>query len=188
MLNFSDIKIGKVVIFNDRPCVVTKSELRQQPRLAAVKNVMLKDLITGHNYPKNFSASESIEEGNLQKMKASFMYAKVDEYSFMIDETFETVEITKDMLGGKEVYLKEGLEVDVMYFNELPISVELPVKVSYLVTEAMEVASGNSVSNILKEVTIENGTQVKVPPFIKTGDKVIINTEKDEYVERDTSK
>jgi elongation factor P len=188
MLNFSDIKIGKVVIFNDKPCIVTKSELRVQPRLAAVKNVMLKDLITGHNYPKNFSASESIEEGNLVKAKGSFMYQNGDELSFMLAETYETVEIPVAMLGGKEVYLKEGLEVDIAYFNDMPITVVLPIKVSLTITSTTDAAKGNTVSNVMKEATTETGLVIKVPQFINEGDRVVMNTETDEYNERDTSK
>jgi elongation factor P len=188
MLDFSQIKIGKVVIFNGKPCVVTKAELRSQPRLAAVKNVILKDLITGQNYPKTFSASESVEEGNMVKSKADFLYQNGDELSFMLTETYETVEIPAQMLEGKIGFLKEGLEVEIMYFNEQPITVALPIKVSYLITQATEAAAGNTVSNIMKEATIETGMTVKVPPFIKIGDKVIMNTEDESYVERDTGK
>jgi elongation factor P len=188
MLSFSEIKIGKVVLFNDKPCVVTKADLRQQPRLAAVKNVILKDLVTGANYPKTFSASESVEEAELRKEKASYMYGDSSTFSFMIDSTYETVDIPADMIGESAGYLKEGLEVQVMYFNDNPISVDLPIKISYKVTEAAPAVRGNTSSNITKDATIETGKVVKVPAFIEAGETIIINTLENEYVGRDTSK
>jgi elongation factor P len=141
MLNFSDIKIGKVVIYNNKPCIVTKADLRSQPRLAAVKNTILKDLITGNNYPKTFSASESIEEGNLLRAKASFLYKNGDEISFMITESYETVDLPLSLLGYKSGYLKDGLEVDLVYFNDEVIAIDLPIKVSLIITDTMSVVS-----------------------------------------------
>ena len=186
MLSFSDIKIGKVVIYHNKPCVVTKAELRSQPRLAAVKNVILKDLITGQNYPKTFSASESVEEGNLVKAKANFLYQTGDQLSFMLVETYEVVDISTDMLADKVGYLKEGLEVEIAYFNDQAITVDLPLKVSYLITNTTDINKGNSTSNVFKDATIETGLVIKVPAFIKEGDKVIMNTVDNEYAERDT--
>jgi elongation factor P len=185
MLDFSQIKVGKVVIFNGKPCVVTKAELRVQPRLAAVKNVILKDLITGQNYPKNFSASESVEEGIMVRTKADFLYRNGDELSFMLTETYETVELPASILGEKIGYLKDGLEVVINYFNDQAISVELPVKVSLLITQTTNAARGNTVSNVMKEATTETGMIVKVPQFIEEGEKIIFNTDTDEYAERD---
>jgi elongation factor P len=188
MLNFSQIKVGKVVIYNGKPCIVTKADLRSQPRLAAVKNAILKDLVTGNNYPKTFSASESIEEGSMVKAKANFLYQNGDELSFMLTETYETVDLPLDLMSDKVGYLKEGLEVDVLYFNDVAISIDLPVKVSYLITDTVDIDKGNSTTNVLKDATIETGMIIKVPPFIKVGDKVIMNTVDDEYSERDTGK
>jgi elongation factor P len=182
MLSFSDIKIGKVVMFNNKPCVVVKADLRSQPRLAAVKNAILKDLVTGQNYPKTFNASESIEEGNLVKAKANFLYQNGDELSFMLVETFETVEMVGEQIG----FLKEGLEVTIHYFNDSPISIELPIKISFKVTLTNDVTKGNTVGNLMKDATLETGIVVKVPQFINFGDMIIIKTEDGQYCERDT--
>jgi len=93
------------------------------------------------------------------------------------------------MLGGKEGYLKDGLEVNILYFNDRPIAVELPVKISFLVTNTAElVDKGNTSGNVYKDALLETGITVKVPTFIKTGDRVIFNTVEDEYVSRDTGK
>jgi elongation factor P len=186
MLSFSEIKIGKVVLFNGKPCIVTKADLRQQPRLAAVKNVILKDLVTGSNYPKTFSASESVEEAELRKEKSNFMYANGDEYSFMTQSTYETVDLNKAILEDQIQYLKEGLEVSIVYFNDNPISLDIPVKISYIITEAAPAIKGNTATNITKDAVIETGKTIKVPGFIEQGEKVIVNTVDGEYLGRDT--
>ena len=186
MLSFSEIKIGKVVLFNNKPCIVTKAELRSQPRLAAVKNVVLKDLITGANYPKTFSASESVEEAELRKANATFLYKDGTMLNLMTIDTYETVEIPEEILGDKIGYLKEGLEVQIAFFNDNPITIDLPVKISYLITEAAPAVRGNTSSNITKDATIETGKVIKVPAFIEAGEKIIVNTVEDEYVGRDT--
>jgi elongation factor P len=188
MLNFSDIKIGKVVIFNNKPCVVIKADLRSQPRLAAVKNAILKDLVTGQNYPKTFNASESIEEGNLVKQKASFLYKNGDELSFMLSETYETIDVSSELLSEQLGYLSEGLEVTIHYFNDAPISIELPIKISLTVTMTEEVTKGNTVGNLMKDATLETGMVIKVPQFINIGDRIVIKTEDNEYCEKDKSK
>jgi elongation factor P len=186
MLSFSEIKIGKVVIFNNKPCIVTKAELRSQPRLAAVKNVVLKDLITGQNYPKTFSASESVEEAELRRANATFLYESDGMLNLMTVDTYETVEIPKDIIGDKIGYLKEGLEVQIAFFNDNPITIDMPTKISYKVTQTAPAVRGNTTSNITKDAVIETGKTIKVPAFIVEGEKIIVNTVEDEYVGRDT--
>jgi len=188
MLDFSEIKMGKVVEFNSQPCVILKADLLKMNRAKPTKKVKMRNLITGGVVEYNFKSGESVEEADLRKEKASFMYQNGDEISFMLSETYETIEVRTDMMEGKEGYLKEGLDVTVVYFNDGVISVELPIKVSYEVTHTTEVAKGNSVSDIQKDAELETGLVVKVPGFIKTGESVIMNTDTDEYVERDTSK
>lgn len=187
MLSFSDIKMGKVVVYNDQPCVITKCDFLKMNRAKPSKKCILKSLTTGNNMEYNFKSGESIDEADIAKRKASFLYATGDSYSFMLDDTFETVEIDKEMLGGKEVYITEGLEVFVVYFQDAVISVDMPIKISLKVEHAPEVAKGNTVNSVMKDARLETGAIVKVPSFIKTGEQIIVNTVEDEYVERDNS-
>lgn len=189
MLNFPDIKIGSVINFNNQPCVVTKCDFLRMQQRKPVKKCVLKNLVNGTNLEYNFKSGEGVEEADLRKVMASYMYHSKDTVSVMLADTFEIIEIPTEILGGKEGYLKEGLEVAVQYFNEEPISVELPIKISFVVTHTEDaVDRGNTSSNVFKDAVIETGMSVKVPSFIKTGEKVIFNTIEDEYVSRDTSK
>ncbi len=189
MLDFSDIKIGSVINYNNQPCVVIKCDFLRMQQRKPVKKCVLKNLITGNNIEYNFKSGESVEEADLRKASATFMYMTDDTVSFMLSDTYETIDLPLEILGGKEGYLKEGLEVNIQYFNDKPISVELPIKISYLVTQTEDyVEKGNTSSNVFKDAVIETGITVKVPTFIKTGDRIIFNTVEDEYVSRDTEK
>jgi elongation factor P len=188
MLDFSDIKLGSVVNFNGQPCVIVSCEFLRMQMRKPVKKCKLKNLITGSSVDYSFKSGESIEEADLRKEKATYMYENGGDYSFMLTDTYETVDLPKDILAGKEGYLKESLEVQVVFFNDNAIAVDLPTKISYLVTQTADVVKGNTVSDVMKEAVIETGATVKVPGFIKTGEKVIINTIEDEYVGRDSEK
>ena len=187
MLDFSDIKLGKVVQYNNQPCVITKCEFLRMQMRKPVKKCILKNLITGNNVDYSFKSGESVEEADLRKENATFMYQTNDILSFMVTSTYETVDIQVEILENKVGYLKEGLDVLIVYFNDSPISVELPLKVSYIVSHTDEIAKGNTVNGVMKDATIETGKVVKVPAFIKTGEKILVNTAEDEYVERDNS-
>jgi len=188
MLNFPDIKLGKVVNFNNSPCVIIKCDFLRMQQRKPVKKCTLKNLITGSNLDYSFKSGESVEEADLARKVATFMYQSGEILNFMLAEDYESIELPASLLGDKIGYLKDGLEAIVVYFNGLPISLELPVKISFLITETVDIDKGNTVQGVLKEATIETGKVVRVPAFIKKGDKVLINTIEDEYSERDTSK
>jgi len=186
MLNFPDIKLGSVVSFNNQPCVITSCEFLRMQQRKPVKKCKMKNLITGSNQEYSFKSGEAIEEADLRREPATFMYSDSDTISFMLTNSYETVDLPKEILGDKTGYIKESLEVNIMYFNDAPISVDLPIKISYKIIHTTESARGNTVSDVLKEATIETGKVVRVPNFIKEGEKVMINTVEDEYVSRDT--
>lgn len=189
MLNFPDIKVGSVINFNNQPYVIVKCDFLRMQQRKPVKKCVLKNLISGTNLEYNFKSGETVEEADLRKATASYMYHSKDTASFMLTDTFEVLDLPLAMLGGKEGYLKEGLEVIIQYFNEEPIAVELPIKISFTVVQTEDVVDrGNTSSSVFKEAVLETGMTVKVPSFIKTGDKVIFNTVEDEYVSRDTGK
>lgn len=187
MLQFSDIKLGSIINYNDAPCVVTKCDFMKVNRGKPVKQCTMKNLITGNNFNYSFKSGESIEEADMKKEVATFLYASGDTLSFMVTSTYETLELDRSMLEDKADYLKEGLEVYLVYYNDNPISIDLPIKVSYTITQTSPAVKGNTVNNITKEATIETGKIIKVPAFIEEGEKVLVNTIEDEYVERDNS-
>jgi len=184
MLDFSQIKLGSVVIFNGSPSIITKCDFLRMQQRKPVKKCAMKNIITGVNQEYSFKSGESIEEAELKREPASFMYVTGDVLTFMLSSTYETIDLPASMLGDKSDYLKEGLEVTILYFNENAISIDLPVKISYTIVQTAPAVKGNTVSSIMKDAEIETGRIVKVPAFIDIGEKVLINTVEDEYAER----
>ena len=187
MLSFSDIKMGKVVVFQDQPCVITKCDFLKMNRQKPSKKCLMKNLVSGSVIEYTFNSGDKVDEAELVKRKATFLYVQESSIACMDTESYETIEVSTGLLEGKLGYLKEGLEVLMVIFDDQVISIDLPIKLSFLVTQADEVAKGNTVQGVLKEAIIETGATVKVPSFIKAGDRIIINTIEDEYVERDTN-
>ena len=187
MLQFPQIKLGSIINYNDAPCVVTKCDFVKMNRGKPVKQCTLKNLLTENSFNYSFKSGESVEEADMRKEAATFLYDSGDTLSFMVSSTYETLDIQREMLGDKAGYLKEGLEVLIMFYNDNPISVDLPIKISFVITKTSPAVKGNTVNNITKEATIETGKIIKVPAFISEGEKVLVNTIEDEYVERDNN-
>jgi elongation factor P len=158
-------------------------------RTAQRKPVMqtkLRNVITGKVYEYSFKFGESIEEADVEREKASFMYADDSGTHFMNQVSFEQVDINKDVTEEQEKFLKEGMEVSILKFNGNPVSIELPIKIDLKVTEAPPDTKGNSGGNVTKPVTLETGLVVDAPMFIHEGDVLRIDTRDGQYVERVT--
>ena len=145
----------------------------------------MKSLSSGSALQYTYKTNDSVEEAEIRREKATFLYQTGNELSFMLSDTYETIEMDAEVLDGKVGYLKDGVEVEILYFNDNPISVDLPIKISFLVADTVAVATGNTVSNVMKDATLETGMVVKVPQFIKVGEKIIMNTVEGEFAERD---
>lgn len=184
MLNISEIKSGKNIVWNDTPYAVLYHEHSKTGRAGAVLRTKLKNLITGAVQDKTFQGSEAVTEADITKSKAQYTYRDGKEFQFMDNETYEQFSLSQDAIGENANYLKEGTEVTLLNYNGNPINIELPIKIKLRVTEAPPGVRGNTVSTGGKVVTLETGLKITTPLFVKTGDEVIVNTERGEYVGR----
>jgi len=184
MLSISDIKAGKVIKINDQPYMVTKADHHKMARGGAVLKTKLRNLIDESVLEKTFQASDKAEEADIEKKRVNYLYADEDSAYFMDYETYDQFSLGLDAIGEKTKFMKEGTDVDVLYFQDKPVAVELPIKMDFEVTEAPPGVKGDSASNVTKQVTIETGAVINVPLFINQGDKIRINTDTGEYVER----
>ena len=184
MLNLSEIKTGKHILLNNIPYVVLYHEHSKTGRAGSVLRTRLKNLETGAILEKTFQGADQAKEANIQKSKAQFIYKEGAEYYFMDNESYEQFSLSKETLGNTTKYLKDGTDVIILNFNSNPINVELPVKIQLRVIEAPPGIKGNTVSTGGKVVTLETGLKITTPLFVKEGDEIIINTEKEEYVSR----
>lgn len=184
MLNLNEIKPGKVIAINNEPYLVIKTDHHQMGRGGAVLKTKSKNLITGNVLDKTFQGNDKVEEAGTSTKKVNFMYKDEDNAYFMDNETYEQFELALENVGEKSKFLKDGTDVNILYFNDKPISLELPVKMDFKVTSAPPGVKGNSAGNVTKQIEIETGTQLNAPMFIKEGDMIKVNTETGEYVER----
>ncbi|HEX8974329.1 MAG TPA: elongation factor P [Patescibacteria group bacterium] len=184
MLGLSDIKSGKNILWEGQPYVVLTHEHSKTGRAGAVLRTKLKNLLTGAVLDKTFQGSEKVDEADMSKTKAQYLYNEPEGYVFMDMSSYEQFTFSKDVIGDAYLYLLEGTEVTVLNFNGNPVNIELPIKVTLTVVEAPPGIKGDTAGTGGKVVTMETGLKVSAPLFINEGDKLIINTEKGEYVSR----
>lgn len=185
-MDISDIKLGTVLLFNNEPFQVIWSNRMRTAQRKPVMQTKLRNVITGKVIEYSFKFGEKVEEADVTRERAGFLYADDMGTHFMNNETFETVDMPKEVTADQEQFLKEGMEVQILRFNNKPVSIELPIKIELKVTDAPPGVIGNSGGNVTKPVTLETGLVVQAPMFIKEGDLLRIDTRTGEYVERAT--
>lgn len=182
--SLNSIKIGLTILFDGEPYqVLTANFVRMQQR-KPVMQTKLRNLISSKVLEYSFKAGEKVEEADLSKRKADYLYSDAMGIYFMDTESYEQISIQAAVLSEKSQLLKEGTQVDLLYFNDNPITVSLPPKIDLKVISAPPSIKGDSAGNITKGVTLETGLVINVPLFVKEGDVVRINTDTMDYVER----
>lgn len=183
-INASELRAG--VVFNEDGNlwqVITYEHIKMGRGSGTIK-VKAKNLRSGAITEKAFITGARVEEGDVEKKKAQFLYVDGDIYNFMDPVSFEQFTISKQILGDNAKYLFEGLEVSLIVSGEEALGIELPNSLVYEITETGPEEKGNTVSNVYKEAVLSNGLIVKVPMFMHNGDKVKVDTRTGEYVER----
>jgi len=184
MLNFNQIKSGRVIKVNGEPYVIVKTDHHKMGRGGAVLKVKGRNLITGGVLERTFQGTEKAEEADTETKKANFMYKDKDEAYFMDNANYEQFNLPLEEIGEAAQFLKESTDVDVFYFEGRPVTVSLPIKMEFKVVSAPPGVKGNSAGNVNKQVEIETGAKINAPMFINEGDIIRVNTETGEYVER----
>lgn len=146
--------------------------------------VKVRNIRTGSVTEKSFITGARVLEADVQKAKAQFLYRDGESFNFMDPQSFEQFSIPSAVCGDQAKYLKDGLEVTLIISEGQALGLELPMGLVYTVSETGPEEKGNSVSNVFKEATLDNGLVVKVPMFIGAGEKVKVDTRSGEYIER----
>ncbi len=184
MLNLTDIKTGKRILWNEEPYVVVEYQHSFLGRGGAVMRTKLKNLLSGAIIDYTFQDKDKVDEAEVAKSKAQYLYHEGREYFFMNLEDYDQFTLDKDTLGPLADYLIDGTEVTMLNWNGQPLNIELPIKMTFAVADAPPGIKGDTASGGDKVVTLETGMALTTPLFIKTGDRVIVNTEKGSYVAR----
>lgn len=184
MLGISEIKTGRHIVLDGVPYGVLYHEHSKTGRAGSVLRTRLKNLKNGSVLEKTFQGADKVEEAEITKSKAQFLYRDQKDYSFMDNGSYNQFSLSSEVLGDSVNYLVEGTEISVLNFNGEAINIELPVKMQLKVVEAPPGIKGNTVSTGGKMVTLETGLKISTPLFVNEGDIVIVNTERGEYVGR----
>jgi len=180
----TDLKKGTVIQIDGQPFRVTDYGQKVMGRGGSIVNVKLKNLVTGAVIPKTFKGQDKIEPAEVSTKKVQYLYADGEGFHFMDPESFEQFQLGVGDVEDAGDYLKEGDEVQLQFFGERVINVELPKNLFLEVTYTEDVVKGDTTSSVLKDATLETGKVVKVPSFIKVGDIISVDTATGDYRER----
>ena len=184
MLNINEIKLGSLIQISNEPYVVIKAAHHKVARGGAVLKTKLKNLITGNVIEKTWQGNDKAKPAETEKKKANFMYKDNNEAHFMDNQTYEQFSLPLEQIGEKIKFLKDSTDVNILYFQNNPVSVDLPVKIDLKVISAPPGVKGNSAGSVTKQVELETGANINVPLFVNEGDVIRVNTDTGEYVER----
>lgn len=184
MAKAGQIAKGTCLIWKGEPYLVTEREFVNPGKGAAFVRAKLKNLRTGSVLRETIKTSESVEEADVFDRDAQYLYADDADYHFMDAENYEQFTVARTGLENKVFYMKEGETYRVVMWESTPIDVAVPLKIVLEVTEAEEGIRGDTVTGATKPVKTETGLEVRVPIFIKQGDRILVNTESGDYVER----
>lgn len=185
MATTADLKKDLFIMFKDGISNVVDFQHVNPGKGSAFVRTRLKNVQSGKVIEHTYKSGEEIEVVDLERANMQYLYKDEHNYQFMDNTSFEQHGIPVEVLGDKGQWLKEGQEAVVLMHGELALSIALPMKLKFKVTEAMPAVKGDTSSGrVLKEVTLETGAKVHVPIFIDQGETVVINTESGEYVER----
>lgn len=183
-VNATDLRAGIAFLYEGKPFKVKKYSLIKMGRGGATVRVACINLENGANIEHAFSSNLSFEKIELVKKRLQYLFKDKVIATFMDPFSYEQVEVPLSILGDDIFYIKEGETADILFWEDRAMSVDLPPKITLTVVEADPGIKGNSASNFLKTAKLENGLTTKVPLFIETGEKIIIDTRSGEYVER----
>jgi len=184
MIKGGQINKGMCFIIKGNPYLVVERDFVNPGKGAAFSRVKLKNLKDGSVLKETIKSNDNVEVADVSEKNAQYMYADGEHLHFMDNETYDQFEISADYFSEKVPYLKEGDSYRLVYWEADAIDLILPMKMVFVVTEAPEAIKGDTVTGATKIVTTETGLQVKCPIFIKEGEKIMVNTETGDYVER----
>lgn len=184
MIDVNHLRNGTTFKLDGQPFIVLKYEFTKMGRGNATIKVKVRNLETQALTIKSFSSGNSVEDIQLIRKKMQYLYSDANNSVFMDLESFEQIEVDNELIIDQKPYLSDGLEVQVLFWEEKALSVELPPKLIFTVKETGPGEKGNSVSNMYKPAILNNGLQIKIPLFIKQGEKISADTRDGTYVSR----
>ena len=183
-INAGEIRVGMLLEYKDDLWQVLKTQHVKPGKGGAFAQVEMKSVNKNTKLNERFRSSENVEKASLEEINYNFLYEDENNYFFMEPKSFEQIEIKKNLVGEKGKLLIENLEVSISFYNDSPISIDLPKQVTCKIKTTDVALKGQTVSSSYKPATLENGLNIQVPPFIETGDEIIVDTRNLEYIRK----
>ena len=183
-INASEIRVGMLLEHKNDLWQVLKTQHVKPGKGGAFAQVEMKSVNKNTKLNERFRSSETVEKASLEEVSFNFLYEDENDYFFMEPKSFNQIQIKKDLVGEKGKLLTENLEVSVNFYNELPLSVDLPNQVKCKIETTDVALKGQTVSSSYKPAKLDNGLNIQVPPFIESGDEIIIDTRNLEYIKK----
>tara|TARA_E500000178_G_C16640791_1_gene581892 strand:- start:58 stop:618 length:561 start_codon:yes stop_codon:yes gene_type:complete len=183
-INAGEIRVGMLLEYKNDLWQVLKTQHVKPGKGGAFAQVEMKSVNRNTKLNERFRSNETVEKASLEETSYNFLYEDENNYFFMQPKSFEQIEIKKDLIGEKGKLLSENLEVIVSFYNEAPISVDLPNQVTCKIDTTDAALKGQTISSSYKPAILNNGLHIQVPPFIEPGDEIIVDTRNLEYVKK----
>ncbi len=183
-INAGEIRVGMLLEYKNDLWQVLKTQHVKPGKGGAFAQIEMKSVNKNTKLNERFRSNETIEKASLEEINYNYLYKDENNYFFMEPKTFEQIEIKKEIIGEKGKLLSENLEVLVSFYNDAPISVNLPNQVTCKIEITDVALKGQTVSSSYKPATLDNGLNIQVPPFIESGDEIIVDTRNLEYVKK----
>ena len=183
-INASEIRVGMLLEYKNDLWQVLKTQHVKPGKGGAFAQVEMKSLNKNTKLNERFRSSETVEKAAVEEEKFTFLYEDENDYFFMNPKSFDQINIRKEIVGEKGKLLTESLEVSVSFYNESPISVDLPNQVTCKIETTDAAIKGQTASSSYKPATLDNGLNIQVPPFIESGDMVLLDTRNLEYIKK----
>ena len=183
-INAGEIRVGMLLEYKNDLWQVLKTQHVKPGKGGAFAQVEMKSFNKNTKLNERFRSSETVEKASLEERTFNYLYNDEANYFFMDPKTFEQIEIKKETVGDKGKLLTENLKVSVSFYNENPISIELPNQVQCKIETTDAALKGQTVSSSYKPATLDNGLNIQVPPFIEVGDEIVVDTRNLEYIKK----
>ena len=180
----SEIRVGMLIEYKNDLWQVLKTQHVKPGKGGAFAQVEMKSVNKNTKLNERFRSSESVEKASLDETKFNYLYNDESDYHFMNPKSYEQINIKKEIIGEKRKLLTENLEVSISFYNDEPLMVELPNQVTCVIETTDVALKGQTVSSSYKPAILDNGINIQVPPFIESGDKIIVDTRTMEYIKK----
>ena len=180
----NEIRVGMLIEHKNDLWQVLKTQHVKPGKGGAFAQIEMKSVNRNTKLNERFRSSDSVEKASLDEIKFNFLYEDETNYYFIDQKSFEQINIKKDVVGEKGKMLSENLEVNISFYNDRPLVVDLPNQVTCKITTTDVALKGQTVSSSYKPATLDNGINIQVPPFIESGDTIIVDTRTIEYVKK----